>query len=92
MKEGDIIASTVQFFVDGVRIRFVVLHNLPEVHGLSLNDAVINWANRTDKHTAESLCKYINSKGTDHVCILPTKKNIAKYLGKGVKIIPAEIN
>lgn len=86
------VASTVQFFVDGVRIRFVVLHNLPEIHGLSINDAVTNWAHRTDKHTAQNLCDYIGSKGTGHICVPSTKKNIEKYLGKGVKIIPANMN
>lgn len=37
---------------------FNVYHNLPE----EIEAAVINWSVRTSKHTADSLCGYINSK------------------------------
>lgn len=86
MKAGlNLVSATVQFFVNKVRFRFMVLHNLPEVHGLSLNDAVNSWVHRTDKFTAQSFCDYIVSKNTDHICIQATKKNVEKYFGKGAK-------
>ena len=43
-------------------IRFSVKHNLPNVPGMSIMDAVDNWVHRTDAYTAKSLCAYINGK------------------------------
>jgi len=75
MKIGD-----VQFYVNKVRHKFRVLNNMPDTHGLSLNDAVDNWVHRTDDFSAQSFCDYVNSKGTGFICCLPTKRNIKKYL------------
>lgn len=66
--------ATVAFNVghgkDRKRVSFEVEHNMPEVLGLSLQDAVENWAVRTDDPTPESLIAYINSKGTGYICRL----------------------
>lgn len=50
-------------------IKFSVIHNLPEINGLSLRDALENWMFRTKKFTAKSLCKYINNKQTGYTCM-----------------------
>lgn len=51
------------------KIKFSVIHNLPETPGLSLMDAVENWLIRTKKYTAKSLCKYVKNKQTGHACM-----------------------
>jgi hypothetical protein len=84
--KNDMKVSTVEFYVDKVRIRFKVIHNLQDVHGLSLEDAVNSWVVRTNEFTAISLCNYINEKKSGHLCVIPTRKNIIKYLGVGVTI------
>lgn len=45
---------------------FKVYHNLPEIKGLSLDDALQNWLVRTNKFTAGSLCAYIRKKNTEY--------------------------
>jgi hypothetical protein len=60
--------TTIKFEVDGKPIEFTVEHNLPEISGLSMSDAVNNWVHRTNDYTAESLSKYINDKPTEHYC------------------------
>jgi hypothetical protein len=60
--------STVEFNVGTKRVSFNVWHNMPNTLGLSLVDAVNNWAVRTKEYTPESLCKYIASKNTGHIC------------------------
>ena len=52
--------------------KFTVVHNLPDVPGLRIQDAIANWEVRTSKYTAESLINYINSKNTGF--IIMTKK------------------
>lgn len=62
----------------GPDIEFAVLHNMEDIPGLSFEDAVINWAMRTDVLAADSLCAYIQSKShiTGHICVpIPTTKN-----------------
>jgi hypothetical protein len=51
------------------KIEFKIVHNLPEIPGMSFEDAVNNWAHRTSDLTAESLCTYINEKDTDHAAM-----------------------
>ena len=41
---------------------------MPNGFGLSLSEAVENWAVRTDDYTAKSLCDYIASKNTGYIC------------------------
>jgi len=54
--------AEIRFKVEDISISFDVYHNLPNTKGLSIDDAVENWVNRTKKYTAKSLCKYINDK------------------------------
>lgn len=56
--------SDVQFNVGDDKAEFSIIHNMPEVRGLSFNDALHNWIPRTDDYTAQSLVDYINSKET----------------------------
>lgn len=65
---GIMVSSTVEFNVGQRKIRFNVVHNLPDVDGLSLTDAVTNWAARTKVFTAASLSDYINKKGFGYTC------------------------
>lgn len=54
--------ADVHFEVDGTPVDFSVIHDLPAVKGMSFEDALYCWLARTNKYTAKSLCKYINSK------------------------------
>lgn len=54
--------SDVSFEVDGNPVSFSVVHNMPEIKGLSFEDALINWLNRTTEFTVESFCSYVRSK------------------------------
>ena len=40
-----------------------------------MDDAVENWAVRTNQYTAKSLCKYIMSKQTGYVCMIESQWN-----------------
>lgn len=60
--------ANIKFKVDGKPIEFSVYHNLPQIRGLSIKDAVVNWSARTKKYTDKSLCKYIMKKQTGYCC------------------------
>jgi len=60
--------TTIKFKVGKKSVQFDVEHNLPDISGLSMSDAVTNWVHRTDDYTAESLSEYINSKDSGHYC------------------------
>lgn len=75
MKEYDFFIADVQFKVDSKLIKFQVVHNLDESKGLSFNKALENWAYRTDKYTAKSLCNYIMSKSQNTICMTMSKWN-----------------
>ena len=61
--------TVIEFKIGDDLHKFTVVHNLPEISGLSLDDAVCNWFVRTKDYSADSLCKYIMSKETDYVCM-----------------------
>lgn len=65
---------------DGNDYVITVAHNLPEIFGLSFDDAFENWLVRTKEYTAESLCKYVASKKTGYTCI--TKEEYDKMQKK----------
>jgi hypothetical protein len=46
------------------RVEFTVYHNL----GARITDAIQCWSVRTRRHTAESLCQYINDKYSGDFC------------------------
>lgn len=58
------------------RVEFKVYHNL----GDKIHAAIANWSVRTRKHTAESLCKYINDKHSGDLCF--TKEQWKPYYNK----------
>lgn len=64
--------SDVSFEVYNESISFSIVHNMPEIKGLSFNDALNNWLARTTEYTAESLCKYVKSKNVN-IFIQPYK-------------------
>lgn len=69
IKKMKVTKSEIQFNVNGSPVSFAIVHDLPEQFGLSISDALNNWLIRTEVFTAESLCAYINSKGTGHKAI-----------------------
>ena len=68
-KKSEYFMAEIRFNVGKRKISFNVVHNLPETFGLSMDCAVESWVHRTNKYTAESLCKYINDKDTGYVCM-----------------------
>lgn len=60
------------------KIKFKVIHNLPEVPGLRIDDALQNWIPRTDTYTAKSFCEYVNSKNTGFICMTEDAYNKIK--------------
>ncbi len=58
--------STVNFNVHDEPRSFNIVHNLPDVPGLRIEDALENWLARTDDYSADSFVKYIRSKETDY--------------------------
>ena len=75
------IKTDIEFKVDGKQIKFSVIHNLPEIQGLSIKDAIYSWTARTKKFTANSFINYINSKNTEHVAMTEKQYNIISKLG-----------
>ncbi len=69
MKSIKLTISDIEISVEGEEIKFTLYHDLPNITGLSLQDAVDNWIPRTLEYTAESLCKYIMSKNSGYICI-----------------------
>ncbi len=61
--------NTIQFRVNGKLTQFTVEHNLPNTHGMDIDNAIENWANRTKEYTAESLCEYIKGKDGSNTII-----------------------
>jgi hypothetical protein len=63
-----IVKADVQFNVNRKKftqkVKFSIIHNLPEKQGMSFNDALENWCARTRDFSPESLCAYIMSKFT----------------------------
>lgn len=55
-------SADIYFNVGKKHHTFTIYHNLPQVQGMNVEDAVINWVMRTVRYTPESLCKYIVSK------------------------------
>ncbi len=41
---------------------FFIYHNLPDIKGLSIEDAFENWMARTHRYSEKSFVSYINSK------------------------------
>ena len=74
----------IKFEINGKTIEFDIEHNLPEISGMSLEDAVNNWIPRTNEYTAESLSAYINGKPTGHHC-QPVEELVHKHKWWGYK-------
>lgn len=59
--------TVISFDTKERQISFKIYHNLPNISGLSLHNAVTNWSVRTNLYTAESLVKYVRSKNTGYL-------------------------
>jgi len=78
--ENGILKADIQFTVNKYNTRkFSIIHNLPEIKGMSLSDAVDNWAARTSDYSANSLAKYIRDKNTGFIAV-----SLHHYLRKGL--------
>lgn len=62
-------SHNISFNVGKVHISFTIYTTLPELHGLSIEDAVNSWVYRTEEYTAESLVTYITNKDTGFIAI-----------------------
>lgn len=72
--------SEVEFTINGKEYKLRIVHNMPKTKGLSLSDAIPNWAIRTTKHTAQSLCNYIMEKDQSVTAMTEkTYKRISQY-------------
>jgi len=74
--------AMVELRTNNGNIQFTIIHNLPEINGLSLNDAVINWSARTTKYTAFSLARYIMNKHTEYVAMTEYQYRKLQKLGQ----------
>lgn len=63
------IEAQVNFKLDKKPIMFFIYHNMPEIPGLSFNDAMENWLARTSDFTDKSLVSYIMSKNTGYTAL-----------------------
>ncbi len=61
--------ADIQFNVGKKTINFSIVHNLPQIEGLSIDDAFASWSLRTFNYTAKSLCAYIKSKDPTLIAI-----------------------
>ncbi len=55
------------------KVKFSVIHNMPNVFGLSIQNALDNWIPRTEEFTMESFINYIEKKDTGFI-IMPKEK------------------
>ena len=71
MRKNDyILEAIVMTHDDDMQIILSFMHNMPEVIGLSIGDAIENWAariNHTDEVNEDNFVNYINSKHTGYV-------------------------
>lgn len=72
-EQKEYVFSVVRFSIEDEITEFNITHNLPDVRGMSIEDAVVNWLFRTDDYSVESLCDYINDKDIGHVAF-PSKE------------------
>lgn len=75
-----LIKAQVEFKVNDRPVSFAVIHNMPNVFGVSFDCALDCWLARTKHYTAKSLVKYINSKNTESVAMTESDyERISKY-------------
>lgn len=55
--------TTIKFKLSGIDKEINVKHDLPNIKGLSIEDAFSCWSARTNSFTSKSFAKYIRSKG-----------------------------
>lgn len=67
--------SEIEFEVKGKNIKFTIVHNLPNVFGMSINDAFENWVYRTNDYSPDSLCEYIHSKDPYFIALTEEEYN-----------------
>ena len=70
----------VSFDVGKRHIHFKVIHNMPEIKGISFDDAFNSWLYRTKKYTDKSLIEYIMSK--DQYGVIAMTEKVYKSISK----------
>ena len=71
------IKTIIQFSVDEQKYKFAIIHDLPKIPGLRIEDALENWLARTSEYTAESFCEYINDKPIEYSAM--TEEEFEKF-------------
>ena len=66
----------VEFKVNNSLVKFTIIHNMPNIFGLSFECALDNWLVRTKNFTSKSLCNYIDSKNTGFIAITEKEYNL----------------
>jgi hypothetical protein len=61
--------AVIKLNINGQLHRFKIIHNLPNVFGVSINDALDCWIHRTKNYSARSFCEYILSKDSSLVAM-----------------------
>lgn len=79
-KENGMLKCDIKFDIDKKRYSFSIVHNLPDVPGLRIEDAVQNWIFRAEEYTGADLCRYIASKDLEFIAV-----TLNNYLKKGFK-------
>ena len=63
--EGKVYGVEFSFKVDKEEIKFDIVTNMPQVHGMDINGAFVNWVHRTDDYGFDCFVAYIYSKQPD---------------------------
>jgi len=53
---------------------FVVIHNL-NLYQINIEDALVNWSERTGDLTVNSFCRYVKSKDPNFICMSENEYN-----------------
>ncbi len=61
--------SEINFEVKGTKVSFTIIHNLPKVRGLCIEDAISNWSARTKDYSSYSLVGYIMGKNHCYIAM-----------------------
>lgn len=69
MKKKDLHRAEICFKVGEIDHEMVVMTNLPETFGMSIDGAVENWLMRTKDFSVKSFCDYVESKDSTIICL-----------------------
>ncbi|MEO7523884.1 MAG: hypothetical protein ABIT58_07300 [Ferruginibacter sp.] len=64
----EITIDTLEFDVNKVTKRFVIINNIRQV-GINVEKAFVEWLNFSADITPESFCRFMQGKSADIICI-----------------------